>query len=104
MRVLSDKRIAGMNDRFRKSGLGMVLTDGVRYLDNVEGLITAVQDFCQFTEDSDPYGEHDFGKLIWGDEDVFWKIDYYDKTLRYHEDPLSPSCRRIITVMLASEY
>ncbi|MGH7157810.1 MAG: DUF3768 domain-containing protein [Candidatus Saccharimonadales bacterium] len=35
---------------------------------------------------------------------MFWKIDYYDQELKYGEDPLSLDCRRVLTVMLASEY
>jgi hypothetical protein len=37
---------------------------------------------------------------------IFFKIDYYDRTLTAHSpDPADPAVtRRVITVMLASEY
>ena len=44
------------------------------------------------------------GFFTWGGEEVIWKFDYYDKTLKYGEDPISPDCKRILTVMLAKEY
>ena len=37
-------------------------------------------------------------------EKIFWKIDYYDPELKGWCDPLAPQCRRVMTVMLASEY
>jgi hypothetical protein len=44
------------------------------------------------------------GKLEWHSEKVFWKIDYYNDQLTCFEDPLSPTCKRVMTVMLAEEY
>lgn len=60
--------------------------------------------FDRFTPDNDPYGEHDFGTIDWQEEKIFWKIDYYDQALTFAEDPLSPACCRILTMMLSSEY
>lgn len=51
-----------------------------------------VQEFDRFTEDNDPYGEHDFGSLEWHGEKVFWNIDYYDHALVHGKDPLSLNC------------
>jgi hypothetical protein len=64
----------------------------------------AIETYDTFTPDNDPYCEHDFGSLVWKGKKIFWKIDYYDQSLKYGEDPLSPKCRRLITIMLASEY
>jgi hypothetical protein len=97
-------QIAFKNDVFRRSGFGVHLTTGVQALVNILGLIQAVQNFNDFNEDNDPYGEHDFGKLDWKGETILWKIDYYDQALEFGEDPLSPKCRRVLTVMLADEY
>jgi hypothetical protein len=54
----------------------------------------------------DPHGEHDFGAFGFDGHQVFFKIDYYDKTLTYHSpDPADPAVtERVITIMLAEEY
>jgi hypothetical protein len=96
--------IASFNDDFRRRGLGVTVTHGVMCLPDLSGLLQEVREFEIFEEGNDPYGEHDFGTIRWGPEKVFWKIDYYDSNLRYWEDPLSPTCHRVLTVMLASEY
>lgn len=59
-----------------------------------------------FTEDNDPYREHDFGKVVQNEEVYYWKIDYYDRTLQYGaQDPTdTQECVRVLTVMHASEY
>lgn len=96
--------IAKKNDAFRRSGFGITVSLGAQALEDLGGLIDEVRRFNDFTEDNDPYGEHDFGTVYWLGEKVFWKIDYYDQALKYGEDPLSSKCRRVLTVMLASEY
>lgn len=97
-------KIAALNDRFRGMALDVMITPGVRDLPRVIELMKAIEQFDTFNEDNDPYGEHDFGSLEWYGEKVFWKIDYYDQKLEYGKEPLSPDCRRVMTVMLASEY
>ena len=97
-------KVAKLNDAFRRSGSGVMVTLGVQTLEDLSGLIDAVRRFSDFTKNNDPYGEHDFGSIVWYDEKVFWKIDYYDQKLEYGEEPLSPKCKRVMTVMLASEY
>ena len=96
--------IALVNDQFRLSGEGVVLTNGVQSTPNLNGLMRRIRDFNHFTKDNDPYGEHDFGKVTWLGFEIFWKIDYYDQNLEGWADPLSTECRRVLTVMLASEY
>lgn len=96
--------LADLNDAFRRTCTPFV-TPGIMLLRNVPGLIQTVRAYDDFNSDNDPYGEHDFGALAWDSERVYWKIDYYDQTLTYGaEDPLSPDCRRVLTVLLASEY
>ena len=97
-------QVAALNDAFRSKGHGITITSGVQVLPDLHGLLEEVRKFDHWTDGNDPYGEHDFGQLDWGKTKVFWKIDYYDPGLCYWEDPLSPSCQRILTVMLASEY
>ncbi len=97
-------KVANMNDVFRGAGFGVTLTVGVQAFTDIFGLMNSIRSFSDFNEDNDPYGEHDFGSLFWEGEKVFWKISYYDQSLQYGEDPLSPKCTRVLTVMLASEY
>lgn len=103
--------IAQLNDQLRATLLGgeIVITNGVASLDEASRsmVLSRVQGFNAFTPDNDPHGEHDFGALDLPDvERVFWKIDYYDSSLEYgSEDPSNPSItRRVLTIMLASEY
>lgn len=96
--------IADLNDAFRRSGDNVVATPGFLELPHYERALEAIRAFEDFTPDNDPYGEHDFGSLEWGVERVLWKIDYYDQHFEYWEDPLSPDCQRVLTVMLGSEY
>jgi hypothetical protein len=96
--------IAKINDAFRLSGLGITVTPGVQTLEDLIGLLDEIRRFNEFTDDNDPYGEHDFGTVYWYGEKVFWKIDYYDPELKYGRDPLDVECKRVLTVMLASEY
>ena len=98
--------IARLNDEFRRAGPSgdWVATVGALALSDFPGLMKAVQAFDAFTPDNDPWGEHDFGSVVWHTEKTYWKIDYYDQALQYWHDPLAPDCRRILTILLASEY
>lgn len=105
------ERIARLNDVLRKSGQGgvIVVTQGVRTLSEFEAetLLTMLQLVNDFDPDNDPHGERDFGSLEFGDgTDLLWKIDYYDNDMIYASpDPADPAVtKRVLTVMLASEY
>lgn len=99
-----------MNDQFRKTFRGgqLMLSSGVRQLprSQLTDILQRVRIFADFTEDNDPHGEHDFGSLFSGDQQVFWKLDYYDTNLEYASpNPLDPDVTiRVLTIMLASEY
>jgi hypothetical protein len=97
-------QIAHLNDVFRKSTQEVMVTQGVQALPDVLGLIHAVRVFDRFTPDNDSWGEHDYGSIVWHNDKTLWKIDYYDQALEYWCDPLSEECRRVLTLMLASEY
>lgn len=118
------ERIARLNDRARQAmGLACVAvaTEGFRALpdEDQSRVRELVETFYAFTPDNDPYGERDFGAIYqdgegrWTTtrparpaETVFWKIDAYDRDLQFgSEDPANPAItRRVLTIMLASEY
>lgn len=107
----ASKRIAHLNDILRTTFLTgkVVLTEGIVGLGEMarSQVIEAVQGFADFTSDNDPYGEHDFGCIDITDAGkVFWKIDYYDPSYQFgSDDPADPAkTRRVLTIMLASEY
>jgi hypothetical protein len=85
-----------------------MITSGIqaRGPDFVNLALRSVREFDSFSSDNDSYGEHDFGSLNLAGETLFWKIDYYDRTLSFgSEDPADPAVTcRVLTVMLASEY
>lgn len=99
-------KIAALNDAARSNAANYMATRGIMSLDEIviSEIFVAVQDFSKFTEDNDPYGEHDFGSFKVAGNKVFWKIDYYTKDLSGGCDPLNPECRRVVTIMLAEEY
>jgi hypothetical protein len=72
----------------------------------ISEVMKAVADFDTFTEDNDPHSEHDFGSVTVDDQTVFWKIDCYDVNYEYgSENPTDLKItRRVLTIMLASEY
>ena len=98
-------RIAALNDRLRQTYWGgkVMMTPGITALpeDTQHAIFRAVQEFDTFTEDNDPYGEHDFGKVVVNGVSCFWKISYYDNRLEYGSEDrptrtsppaFSPSC------------
>ena len=104
------ERIARLNDRLRKTGLGgrIVVTRGVRSLPlfNTAELVAALSQYDRFDVDNDPHGERDFGDLDLAGAELLWKIDYYDKELVWASpDPADPDVTtRVMTFMLAEDY
>jgi len=103
--------IRDLNDQFRREGRGngtVVVTPGVQARGQgfLQGAFQAVRDFDHFSDDNDPWGEHDYGSVEIDGEKVFWKIDYYDPTLTQgSENPANEAVtHRVLTIMLASEY
>jgi hypothetical protein len=120
-------RIARLNDLAR-SAMGVactaVATVGFRSLSAFDQsrVRELIETYDAFDENNDPHGERDFGTIYQlGDgrwtterprardderERVFWKLDYYDRDLRFgSEDPANPAVtRRVLTIMLADEY
>ena len=84
------------------------MTCGVQALGEkaVANIITAIRAFDKFTKDNDPYGEHDFAKVVVDGVAVFFKIDYYDQGLEFASpNPADPVVtERVMTIMLTDEY
>ena len=110
---MNDKtnKIAVLNDQCRQ-GMGthgiVVRTPAIAALplqDQVS-IWQRVAMFDDFSEGNNPYGERDFGAFDHREERVFWKIDYYNQTLTSgSRDPSDPAItKRVLTIMLASEY
>lgn len=106
----TSKAIRELNDKFRTSFVGgrIVVTAGVAALSEHKllALLQSVRSFDAFSTDNDPYEEHDFGAIDFGDERYFWKIDYYDRSMEAgSENPADPaSTTRVLTLMRADEY
>ena len=120
-------RIARLNDLAR-SAMGVactaVATVGFRSLPDADQsqVRELIETFDVFDEDNDPHGERDFGTIYQlGDgrwtterprmrddecERVFWKLDYYDRAMRFaSDDPDDPAVTlRVLTIMLSDEY
>jgi hypothetical protein len=121
------ERIAVLNDRARQAmGLACtaVATVGFRSLPAADQsrVRELIETFDAFDEDNDPHGERDFGTIYqladgrWTTERprlredererVFWKLDYYDRGMRFaSDDAANPAVtRRVLTIMLSDEY
>jgi Protein of unknown function (DUF3768) len=99
-----------LNDAFRKSfGGGQVMvTRGIGALPGEIQLniFQKVQLFNDFDRANDPHGEHDFGSIEHEGHKVFFKIDYYDKSMEMgSENPADPDqTTRVMTIMFSHEY
>ena len=120
--------IRALNDKLRQSLTGgkVMITAGIIMLEaclrhdamsqeNQARVLAAVRAFDAFTDENDPWGEHDMGALdveVDGPgfgtttHRIFFKHDYYDPTLSFlSDDPADPSKTvRVLTIMLADEY
>jgi hypothetical protein len=109
--------IAAINDDFRRHGplFGISKFDGLWLVTSgVQALgpmftwaaLNTVFTYDDFTANSDPNGEHDFGAFEVEGTEVFWKFDYLERGTPWAaEDPAdNPRTCRILTIMLASEF
>lgn len=119
--------IRRLNDVARSNpGTGSIanVTSGFHALPDADrfAALRAIVRFTKFDGDNDPYGEHDFGAIYrlecgtWTQDrpedekvitqTVFWKVDCYDNDLSFgSEAPWDETLtKRVLTIMLASEY
>ena len=99
--------IRALNDDLRQNlttGTAF-MTAGVAALgaEAVARIVKTIAVYDDFCHANDPYEEHDFGSFEADGQTIFFKIDYFDKTLASHSpDPTDPSVtERVITIMLA---
>ena len=107
-------RIRALNDLFRTSQIPVcdvlgkkILSQGIWNLGLAQAVAIsdAVVAYTDFTEDNDPDREHSYGMFTFGDETIFWAIDYYDCAYEnVSPDAANPKVtQRILTIMLADE-
>src|SRR6202049_2422295 len=103
-------RIAALNDELRQNfseGLA-VMTPGIAALgaEAVARIVKTIAVYDDFCHANDPYEEHDFGAFEADGQVIFFKIDYFDKTLTHHSPNAADRTvtERVITIMLAEEY
>lgn len=103
-------RTREFNDAFRRDPRqgGVVLSRELRDIQphTLTAVLRAVRTFDGFTNEDDPYDEHDFAAVVVNGERYIWKIDYYDLDMRrLSPDPSDPAfTQRVITIMRAREY
>ena len=109
--VPAREKVRELNDAFRKQPFArgkVVVTAGVNALGTefCAAAMRAIREFDDFTEDNDPWGEHDLVVVEVHGQKLFAKIDYYDKEIKYgSEDPADlEKTTRILTIMYVSEY
>ncbi|MEQ1696188.1 MAG: DUF3768 domain-containing protein [Hyphomicrobiaceae bacterium] len=102
-------RIRADNDAFRIDNAGAgrwVISQGISVMPvELADIIAKVRAYREFDEADGP-PEHDFGAFDHDGQRIFWKIDVMDRTYTSaSHDPTDPrKTRRLLTVMLASEY
>jgi hypothetical protein len=107
---LKTARIRDLNDQLRQKAIGgrIAITPGIQALgaDDLRAVLLAVARFDNFSEDNDPWGEHDCATLTVGGRRIIFKVDYFDRDLAYHSPDASDPVvtERVLTVMLAEEY
>ncbi len=109
-RAAAIARIRALNDELRTTGLRgkTFLSRGVlaKGSDFVAKACAAVKAFDTFTENNDPWGEHDCATLDVDGERVMFKIDCFDLDMKEcSPDPADPKVtQRVLTIMLAEDY
>ena len=104
------ERIVQLNDSFRRTFVGgsLVVTAGLQLRGPlfVRTALKAVRDYEIFSAENAPRAEHDMGVLTVLEQQVIWKIDYFDPSMTQgSEGPADVErTRRVLTVMLADEY
>ena len=110
-------RIAALNDRVRQNidrNARIVFTHGCLATFDDGNAATAIRTQAMILKairshdfgDDDTHSERDFGAFDFRGHRLLFKIDYYDSNLEFgSEDPSDAAqTRRVMTIMLASDY
>ncbi len=100
-------RVRELNDQLRCQAIGgrVLITRGIEALgaDGVRAVLAAVARFDEFSEDNDPWGEHDCAVLTVAERRIIFKVDLYED-LEVKGADGQPITTRVLTIMLAEEY
>jgi len=96
-RCLSPEETGRQDDR-------VFLTNAVACSAHLKEILNTVMAFDAFSEDNDPWSEHDLGLFSLRGQDYMFKIDYYDEKLEFGADPLTQPFCRVLTILRAGEY
>jgi hypothetical protein len=98
------RKIREENDAVRRSGQAMWTSGLLAFLAGdvlaIGEVLSRVARFDAFNDSNDPWGEHDCASFEFRGETLLWKIDDYGEGFREFGVPR----RRILTIMLASDY
>src|SRR4051794_3215578 len=103
-------RIRELNDQLRCKAIGgrVVITRGIEALGSAGAarVLAAVAGFDDFTEDNDPWGEHDRASVTGEGRGIIFKIGSYARDLRWRSpdagDPAVP--QRVLIFMPSQKY
>ena len=98
--VLANSEAIVMNLQTQERSNKIHITQGAMSCGRLLATLEAVRSFNSFTDDNDPYGEHDFGSFTIEGQKFFWKIDYFDSNFEFFQE----NGNRVLTIMLAEEY
>ena len=105
--LVKTARIRQLNDQLRRKGIGgrIVITRGIQALgpNGVREVLIAVARFDDFSEDNDPWGEHDCAVLPVDGHRIIFKHDLYEDPEVKGADG-QPATTRVLTIMLAEEW
>jgi len=111
--------VASQNDRFRKAcclgerdgpavpgRLVYTRSFGAREPAFIAAALKAIGEFENFQPDNDPERFHDFGAVEVDGEQVWFKIDFYDRSFTWGaEDPSDlTNARRVLTILFPSDW
>jgi len=106
----SQDEIRSLNDQLRRSQVGgkVMLSAGLVALfeKDLAAVVELVRAFDDFSEDNDPYGEHDFGAFEYQGQTINWKIDYHALDIQHgSENPANAAItKRVFSIRKEKQF